>query len=392
MITIVAISLGTGLSLLILGLGDGGHGQMIENGVRIGQGHLTVQREGYLESPSISLMVPNPEPLVKSLASSRYVAEVYPRVRGEGILATASESEGVQFRGIDAGLPGEAVVFRRSMRDGEFLSGRDGHFIVVGKKLADRLNLRLGGKTVLTTQDATGEITSTLLRVRGIFRTGSGTIDGNICLIPIGTLQQALSMGNGVTSIALYLKDPFQQSKAFEALKGTIPESQGRLYQWQTLQPDLRDYVVIDNAFGYMTYAIILLIVAIGVLNTVFMSVMERRREIGILTAVGMDGRSVMRMVFTETVFITLSGIALGLVLGLGINWYFSVHGLDLSSYSPQQWSLAGTLIDPVLHSHLRFNRALGLCVAVFLLTITMGIYPAWKASRTLPVEAMEKP
>jgi ABC-type antimicrobial peptide transport system permease subunit len=122
------------------------------------------------------------------------------------------------------------------------------------------------------------------------------------------------------------------------------------------------------------------------------MSVMERKREIGILTALGMDNRSVMGMVFTETVLITLIGIAFGLVLGLGINWYFSTHGLDLSSYSPEEWSLAGTVIDPVLRSHLRFYRALGLCAAVFLLTVTMGVYPAWKASRTSPVEAMEKP
>jgi ABC-type lipoprotein release transport system permease subunit len=150
--------------------------------------------------------------------------------------------------------------------------------------------------------------------------------------------------------------------------------------------------VVIDDAFGYMIYAIILLIVAVGVLNTVLMSVMERRREIGILTAVGMEGRHVMWMILVETVFITLIGIIIGLAIGLGINWYFSTYGLDLSSLTKEEWSLAGTVIDPVLRSHLRPHRVFGLCLAVFLLTVTMGIYPAWKASRTLPVEAMEKP
>jgi putative ABC transport system permease protein len=119
---------------------------------------------------------------------------------------------------------------------------------------------------------------------------------------------------------------------------------------------------------------------------------MERRREIGILTALGMEGGSVMRMILVETVFITLLGITVGLILGLGVNWYFSAYGLDLSQWSPEEWSLAGTVIDPVLRSHLRPHRALGLCLAVFFLTVTMGIYPAWKASRTQPVEAMEKP
>ena len=114
--------------------------------------------------------------------------------------------------------------------------------------------------------------------------------------------------------------------------------------------------------------------------------------EIGILTAVGMEGGQVMRMILIETVFITVLGILCGLVMGLGVNWYFSVYGLDLSSMSPEEWSLAGTVIDPVLRSHLRPQRALTLCGIVFFLTVTMGIYPAWKASRTLPVEAMGKP
>jgi ABC-type lipoprotein release transport system permease subunit len=391
-ITLVAIALGTALALFSIGLGDGGHRQMIENGVRIGQGHLTVQREGFLESPSTSLHVRDPAPLIEILSSSAYVGELYSRIRGEGMLATAAGAEGVQFQGLDPGEPEEADIFRRSMAEGQFLSGLDDSKVVLGSKLADRLKVKLGRKVVLTAQDAQGEITSTLLRVQGIFKTGSSAIDGNICLIPLGTLQEVLAMGKGVTSIAVYLKNPFHQERAFKSLREALPEGPARIYEWETLQPDLRDYVVIDDAFGYMIYAIILLIVAIGVLNTVLMSVMERRREIGILTAIGMDRGSVMGMVLAETVFITLMGICLGLAIGLGVTWYFATYGLDLSSWSPEEWSLAGTVIDPVLRSHLRPHRAFGLCAAVFLLTVTMGIYPAWKASRTEPVEAMEKP
>lgn len=392
LLTVLAIALGTGLALFSIGLGDGGHSQMIENGVRIGQGHLTVQREGYLESPSLSLYINDPGPFMRVIRESPYVDRAYPRIRGEGILATAAGAEGVAFQGIDPTLPGEAAIFRDSLFEGDFLDDGDEPRVFLGSKLADRLNLDLGKKVVLTTQDVSGEITSTLLRVQGIFRTGSTTIDGSICLIPLGYLQEALAMDGGVTSIAVYLKNPFKQKDALKAIGGELPPGPERLYQWQTLQPDLRDYVVIDDAFGYMIYAIILLIVAIGVLNTILMSVMERRREIGILTALGMDNGRVMKMILVETIFITLTGILAGLLLGLGVNWYFSTYGLDLSRWSAQDWSLAGTVIDPVLRSHLRPHRAAGLCVIVFLLTVTMGVYPAWKASRTQPVEAMEKP
>lgn len=408
LITIVAIGLGTALSLFSIGLGDGAHFQMIENGVAIGQGHLTFQREGFLESPSNTLFIQDPAPFVSASESSGYTRETFQRIRGEGILATAAGAEGVAYLGIDPTKPGESGIFRRSMSEGEFLTENSGAKVVVGAKLADRLKLKIGRKTVLTTQDATGEITSTLLRVQGIFRTGSGAIDGNIILVPLSNLQETLSMGEGVSSIAIYLENPFKQDEAYRHINGQINKqvsgqiskqaAEGTtggstaLYAWQALQPDLRDYVVIDDAFGYMIYGIILLIVAIGVLNTVLMSVMERRREIGILTAVGMEGGQVMRMILTETVFITILGILLGLVMGGSVNWYFATYGLDLSSMSPEEWSLAGTVIDPVLRSHLRPQRAMTLCGLVFLLTVTMGIYPAWKASRTMPVEAMEKP
>ena len=391
-ITVAAIGLGTGLALFSIGLGDGGHRQMIENGVRIGQGHLTVQRDGFLESPSSSLYLEDPASLLAVIRNSPFVENAFPRIRGEGILATAAGAEGVMFQGIDPSSPGEAVIFRDSLSEGEFLADYNAARIYLGAKLAERLKLKLGKKVVLTTQDAAGEITSTLLRVQGIFRSGSGSIDGSICIIPIGFLQEALNMGEGVTSIAIYLSNPFKQEQAFEEIASQLPPGQARLFEWGVLQPDLRDYVVIDDAFGYMIYAVILLIVAIGVLNTVLMSVMERRREIGILTAVGMEGGHIMAMILVETVFITLIGIVFGLAIGLGVNWYFSTYGLDLSTWSPEEWSLAGTVIDPVLRSHLRPHRAFGLCFLVFLLTVTMGIYPAWKASRTLPVEAMEKP
>ncbi|MDF1536274.1 MAG: FtsX-like permease family protein [bacterium] len=392
LITVLAIGIGTGLALFGVGLGDGGHFQMIENGVSIGQGHLTFQKEGFLESPSNTLFIEDPALFMEIAGRSDDVDQAFPRIRGDGMLATAAGAEGVAYQGIDPTRPGEASIFRRSMSEGEFLTENAGAGIVVGARLADRLKLKVGRKAVLTTQDATGEITSTLLRVTGIFRTGSGAIDGSICLIPLAFLQEALSMNGGVTSIALYIRNPFKHEETLQRIAAQIPEGPTHLYAWQTLQPDLRDYVVIDDAFGYMIYAIILLIVAIGVLNTVLMSVMERRREIGILTAVGMEGGQVMRMLLTETVFITILGILAGLAMGLGVNWYFSVYGWDLSAMSPEEWSLAGTVIDPVLRSHLRPQRAIILCGLVFLLTVTMGIYPAWKASRTLPVEAMEKP
>ena len=222
-LTVAAIGLGTGLALFSIGLGDGSHFQMIENGVRVGQGHLTVQREGFLEAPSTSLYITDPAAWIRTIGRSEHVRKIYPRIRGEGILATAAGAEGVMFQGIDPTLPGEVQIFRDSLTEGEFPADRKAAGIVMGAKLADRLKLKLGKKVVLTTQDAEGEITSTLLRVKGIFRSGSSSIDGSICIIPLGHLQKALDMGDGVTSLAVYLYNPFKQDEAFEEISSMDP-------------------------------------------------------------------------------------------------------------------------------------------------------------------------
>ncbi|NOY86119.1 MAG: ABC transporter permease [Deltaproteobacteria bacterium] len=392
LITTVGIALGTALSLFSMGLGDGGHNQMIENGVRIGQGHLTVQPKGYLQSPSPSLFIRNPGPILSVLRSSQGVRGIFPRIRGEGILATAAGSEGIRFQGIDPAMKADGGIFRRSMKEGSFLDGTGQRNLVIGEKLAKRLNLKVGKKAVLTTQDSRGEITSVLLRVKGIFQTGSSSIDGAICLLPLGILQDTMGMGKGVTSLAIYLFNPYQQDTVLRELNRMLPDGPDVILPWQKLQPQMRDFVMIDNVFGYLTYGIVLFIVSIGVLNTVLMSVMERKGEIGILAALGMRSGAILRMILLETAFLSMIGIGAGLVLGLGVNWYFSVHGLDLRSFSSQSWNLAGTVVDPIMYSQLRPHRVIQLCLAVLVLTLTMGIYPAWKASRIEPVEAMEKP
>ncbi|MEE8546813.1 MAG: ABC transporter permease, partial [bacterium] len=189
-ITTTGIALGTALTLFSVGLGDGGHNQMIENGVRLGHGHLTIQRVGYLESPSTSLYITEPEALLSVLEDQPGIRGVFPRVRGEGILSTAAGAEGIVFQGIKPDISGEGQLYRTSIVDGTFLKDSKSNSIVIGQKLATRLKLKKGKKAVLTCQDSNGDITSILVRVKGIFKTGSSSIDGLISLIPIDTARK----------------------------------------------------------------------------------------------------------------------------------------------------------------------------------------------------------
>ncbi len=391
LLTLTGIAVGMALAMMAIGLGDGGHDMMIENGLALGQGHITIQPQNYLQSPSTGLFLADASGLNDIVRSEPEVEISYPRIRGDGMLSSAVGGEGIGFVGIDPGIAGEGNIVKRSMVEGEFPDSPEGNWIVIGRKLARLLNLKVGRKAVLTVQDSTGEITSALFRVKGIFYSGSPEIDRTYTIMPLKTLQEVLGMGEGVTSIAVYLGEHRETGAVLKKLRETISTEKIDILPWQEVQPELRDYVVLDDAFGYLYYLIIMVIVSIGVLNTVLMSVMDRKREIGILMAVGMKPASVLRMILMETFLIALLGTMAGLILGYGIHYYFATYGLNLGSYL-EDLSLAGTVIDPVYYSSLRPARILQICTVVILMTVSMGIYPAIKASRTEPVEAMEKP
>ncbi len=391
LLSLAGIALGTALTVFSLGLGDGAHAQMIENGVVLGQGHMAFMREGYHQAPSPGLALSGAGALAERLRADPDIRDAFPRVKGEGMLATAHGAEGVMFNGIDPGLPGEARLLRKAVRQGAFLEGGDASEVVLGEKLARRLKLKVGGKAVLTCQDAGGEITSVLVRVKGIFKSGSDAIDGAYVLLPLGTAQRMMALPGRVHAVAVYLKDPRRQEAVLARWKGEAPEG-SVLLPWQTLQPDLRDYVILDDVLAYPIYGIILLLVSAGVLNTILMSVLERKRELGILLGLGMRPGSLLLMVMLETAFLGALGLLGGLAVGLGVHSWFAVYGLDLSSFFSGGFELAGTVVDPILYSQLRPGRLWAVAVVVMGLTLTMGAYPAWRASRVDPVEAIEKP
>ncbi len=391
LLTIAGIALGSALTLFSVGIGDGGHAQMIENGVVLGQGHAAVQREGYQLSREMALTVPSPEALAGELRRDPLVRDVFVRLRGEGMLATARGAEGVVFTAIDPSLPGEARLLRTGVKEGSFLESAEAPEVVLGEKLARRLAVKPGNKAVLTVQDAGGEITGVLLKVKGVFRSGSPGIDGSYVLLPLGMAQRALRVGDAAHSLAVYLVNPRSQGEFLARWNTRLPAGT-ELLPWQEMQPDLRDYVVLDDLLAYPIYLIILFLVTVGVLNTVLMSVMERQHEIGVLLALGMRRGGILLMVLAETAAIGALGLALGIGLGLAVNAYFHVHGIDLRSFSGNmEWELAGTVVDPVLYSNMRPERITQLVAVVFSLTLLMGLYPAWKAARLDPVQAIQK-
>ena len=385
------ISVGFALALISLGLADGFHNQMIRNAVRLGSGNLTVEHEDYPDAPSNDKLVAQASALGDRLRGVPGIRNVSERIIVMGLIYTADNSAGVAILGVDPASDMTRKTLEAEIIEGRYLKDNEKRGVLIGADLARRLRASVGGKAVVTAQDASGQISSQLVRVRGIFRTGINEMDGYLAQVSLPLARALLGVSEGATQLAIFLENEKHQARIKEAIEPLVSAPQVAVFDWQEVMPDLVLFVQMDNAGAYIFMGIIMVVVALGILNTVLMSVLERTREFGLMVALGMEPRRLLVLVVLETTLLSLVSLGVGAVLGFGAHLYLAAYGFDMGFASQEQLTMAGTIVDSVLYSELAPARVLLLVGIVFSVTLVVGIYPAIRASRVDPVRAITK-
>jgi ABC-type lipoprotein release transport system permease subunit len=391
LITMTMISVGFALALIALGLADGFHNQMIRNAVRLGSGNLTVEHRDYPDEPSNDKLVAKASALRDGIRGVPGIRNVSERIIVMGLIYTASNSSGVAILGIDPVSDMTRKTLEPEIIEGRYLRDNEERGVLIGADLARRLRTSVGGKAVVTAQDASGQISSQLVRVRGIFQTGINEMDGYLAQVSLPLARALLGVSQGATQLAVFLEDEKHQSRIKQEIKRLVSGSKAAVFDWEDVMPDLVLFVQMDNAGTYIFMGIIMVVVALGILNTILMSVLERTREFGLMVALGMGPRRLLGLVVLETAFLSVVSLGVGAVLGFGAHRYFAEFGFDMGFASQEQLTAAGAVFDPVLYSELEPARVLLLVGIVFSVTLAVGIYPALRAARVDPVRAITK-
>ena len=393
LLTVSTISLGLALLLIFLGLGDGGHEQMIESAVHMGSGHVLVQQEGYQEQGGINrLLTPEEIRSVETWGQEmkgRFpIRHILRRTFVSGLASSADGATGVQLIGIQPLAEMQASDFDEKLIEGEFLNADDGDWVILGQGVAHKLALEVGEKLVLMAQGADSvEIRSRLVRVRGILRTGLEEQDQALALMPLGASQEFLDLGARVHQIALLMRDArFSQELADI---GQQKLSALEVLSWGEALPELKQFIVIDDGGNYVMNLILFLLISFTVLNTLLMSVLERGREFALLHFLGLTPGKRFIMVLVEAFFIAFLSALTGFGLGYGVHLYLSRHGLPLDLFYSGELSAAGVAFDPVMYSHLSPARIFQSMVLVFGLTLLLSLVPAWRAAQSADVHSL---
>jgi len=393
LITISSICFGLVLAIVFIGLGDGTYGTMIDSAARLGAGHVTLENPGYRKSLLTRLTLQSTDEAVKRFETIKEIEGWAPRILGQAMLSTSYGSVGAAFIGVNPEQEKENTLFIDKIIEGTYLQDAEGRGALIGKKMAQRLKVSSGSKMVITANNLHGEIAGELLRVVGIFEAGSEMIDGYILQIPLNRARKLLGMNQEeVTHLAIFLENQRDTERVIEKLKKNLSGLEKvAVLSWREIMPELASYVDLDGASNYILQIIIFTIIAAGILNTILMSVMERQFEFGVLLSLGMNPLNLLFLILVESALLGLLGVTVGTALGLVCNQYFTVKGVDMTLFTREDIDISGVALDPVLHSDLYPDHLIIITVLVFLMTIVVGIYPAVKAARSVPIEVLKK-
>ncbi len=398
-LTALAFAVGVFLLVVSLALGDGMHEKMIETGIRLGSGHVLVERAGARDSLEELLYLSGDNAAAAEQVLARaevrdHIRGVAPRLLASGLISSANNSTGVQIVGAVPEREVDLALLPEKITRGTFLEKRGRTPpALIGDALADKLGVDLGSKVVLMAQ-AGSEIQSMLLRVRGVFSTGMDDVDGHVISLRLEDLQKMIQSPGSVSHLAVFL----DSSERTESARRTIEEQMAAAFSndppavlsWQQAMPELAQFIVVDDAGNYLFNAVVLFMVTLGVLNTILMAVLERRREFSLLLALGMRPWEITMMVISESMLLTAVGTVAGLLASWAVYAYFDAYGLDFGALIDESFSVAGVGIDTIVYPHLYPGRVRWTLIFVTLLGLGASLYPALRAARTSPTEATQ--
>ena len=378
-------------------IAEGGHEDWIDSGVRMGDGHVSVQAPEfrtrrtleYRLSPEARSVVR--EALGSDVMSERLVATA-PRLMIQGLASSSAAALPAMIVGIDPEAERSFSALDEKLEEGRWLEPDDRLRAYVGARLASRLKLKEGSRFVLTAQDAAGDITGQMVRVAGTFRSGIPEMDEGFIQIPIATAQEWLGVPGAATSEAILLRNSRDVGPARRDLESSLEDWGGEasVLEWRESMPELDAAVRMDDWADYVFHIMLFVIAATAIINTILMSVMYRTREFGVLRALGLERGEVGRVVFIEGMILTaISGLA-GMALGAAIVWGFFRNGLDFSAIWDMEMEAAGVVIDPVIVPRFHWNQILQSLAFILVIGSLASIYPAWRATRIDVAEAMK--
>ncbi len=344
-----------------------------------------IHQQGFRATNDIDLYIKNTSRLYQQLNNIDEIKAYAPRVLSGAMTSSSENVASAILYGVDAQQEALVSKLKQAIIKGDYLTGKDGE-ILLGEQLADLLDVDLGDRLVVTVSQAHGgDLSQALLRVSGFFSFNERTMDTGMAFINLKQGQQILNI-NGVHEIALRLQDLEQANDKSLTAWQTLNNEQLETLNWQELVPQLSSMLSMTKYSTLVVSVIMYILVALGLINTMFMSIFERQTEFGILLAIGTRPKQLFLQILMEGFFIGLLSAIVGLILAFIVCYWGSIVGIDYSDLE-----MSGMTLNEPIYLILDATSFIGMALATLLITVVACIYPAIHAARLQPSFAMRK-
>ena len=383
LVVIFSIVFGLLGGIIIIAMSYGLNEERMNNAVDTYLSHIQIHNNLFSEDYNIKHTINNLDIIEKAISEDKRVVSYSKRIVLNGMLSNSNGSYGIQVKGIDPDEEIKVTNTHEKIIDGEYFRSKRDNTILVGKKLADKLNLKLKSKVVITFQDENYELTSLLFRVEGIFRSGNSRYDEMNVFVQNKSIIKNLPGFNGYHEMPILLSDIELRG---EVKKDLIPLSSDNIVEgWDDISKELAYANEMLSAVLYIFMMIILSGLSFGVINTMLMAILERRKEIGMLMSIGMNRYKIFIMISFETIFLSLIALPFGLITSYLIVEYYSVVGIDLSVVEA---GLENFGVGTRLYFKVPNEEYFYVSLMVFVISIFSSVFPSIRALKINPVEA----
>jgi len=382
-IVICSIMLGIWAGVFVNGFSYGLNRQRTFETIKSNLSHIQFHDTAWSQEPNIENQLRKANGIISFLKAHPKVTAFSDRVILNGFVASANGSGGVRIYGIQPEAEKELTGLAGDISEGDYL-GEKKNKILIGRAMAKKLKVKLGSKVVLTFTDSEGVIISGAFKVAGIYSGISSQLEQLQVYVRQQDLQRLLNEDISPHEIALLTTSMEEVKPLQQELQKEFPHYS--IQSWDELSPELGYADELMETMLYIIIGIIMLALSFGIVNTMLMAVLERKKELGMLMAVGMSKRRVFSMILWETVMLSLCGGPLGILLGYLTILYTGNTGINLSIFAEGLQSFG---ISSVIYPYIETSFYFGTGLLVVVMALLSSIYPARRALKLNPVEAI---
>ncbi len=387
MVVMSSMAIGIFGTLFIVSIMNGVGTQVIDNTISTSIGHIAIHKKGFQENGKLEFNFNPDKEIMKSVSK---ISQTYaPKIKIQGMVRSSETARGVMIIGIDPAREKTVSKIHEyilSKDGGKYLDDPAGTSILISKSMAKKLDLVIGDKLVLNFQNLKDDIAGEGFIVKGIYESPFESVDKIVVYVGIKKLQRITGLGNNISEITIILNNKNIADSMKKTLISGIGNPGLEILSWKDMAPELEDFIIAIEAILFLLYGIIFITVIFSVANILIMSIMERFHEIGVMKSIGTSPSRIFFMIIFESLNLCLAGLAMGIVASAVIVGILSYTGIDMSLFADAK-RVMGT--GNIIYPYIKATDIINSFIIIFFTGVTAALFPARKAAKIKPLDAL---